>query len=546
MSRASVAARRARIERPEPTYPDLSHKQILVILSGLITSMFVSILSSTIVTNALPRISLELHGSEAAYTWVVAASLLTMTASTPIWGKLSDRMNRKVLMQSALGVFVGASIFAGFSQSMSMLIAARALQGIGSGGVMALSQIIIGAIIPARDRGKYSGYLGASFALATVTGPLIGGAIVDTIGWRGCFYAGLPFAVAAFILLQRTLHFEHQRRRIPIDYAGALLITSGVSMLLIWVSLAGAGSFGWVSTPTAVLVPMSIVLLVGAALAESQATDPIIPLELFRTRTVLLSVLASVFMGCAMVGASVFMGQYFQIAQGHSAVVAGLLTLPLVLGMFGMSLISGRLISATGKWKRYLLGGSISLLGGVVILSTLSSSTSPILIGLGMLLVGGGIGCTNQNLVLAVQNTVPLSRIGAGSATVSFFRSLGSASGLAALGAVMTSHLASALVKNFTAAGITVPPGVETGAVPDASTLDPAAVHIVQTSYASAISLAFTLMIPLIAIAACLILAIREVPLRTREDDQDLELEELADAAGAPRSLREPEFSKTD
>ncbi|MDR1999614.1 MAG: MFS transporter [Frankiaceae bacterium] len=482
--------------------------------------MFVSILSSTIVTNALPRISRELKGSESQYTWVVAATLLAMTASTPIWGKLADRLNRKMLMQLALALYTVASIFAGFSQSMGMLIGARALQGIGSGGVMSLSQIIIGAVIPPRERGRYSGYMGATFALATVLGPLIGGAMVDTpfIGWRGCFYGGLPFIVVAFALLQRNLQLPYVKRKVPIDYSGGLLITTGVSLLLIWVSMAGSGVFGWTSSWGVFLV-IGSTLLVGAAIyTETQATDPVVPLSMFRHRTVSFAVLGSVFMGCAMAGSTVFMGQYFQIAQGHSAVIAGMLTLPLVVGMFGMSLVSGRLISAYGKWKRYLVGGSVCLFLGVIVLSRLSIDTPMIVISAGMFLVGIGIGSTNQNLVLAVQNTVPLSQLGAGSSIVSFFRSLGSAAGLSVLGAVMSAHLSGALVSGFTRAGIAVPHGAESGGIPNIAAMPPRAGHIVASSYADSIALVFLCMIPLIAISLMFICMIKEVPLRSKDD----------------------------
>jgi MFS family permease len=403
-----------------------------------------------------------------------------------------------------------------------MLIGARALQGIGSGGVMALSQIIIGAMIPPRQRGKYAGYLGASFALATVAGPLIGGVIVDTpfLGWRGCFYVGIPFVVVAFVVLQRTLHLPHVKRDVPIDYSGAMLIMSGVSALLIWISLAGSGAFAWVSLETAVLVPLAAVLIIGAIIAETQATDPVIPLEIFKSRTVLFSVLASVFMGVGMVGATVFMGEYFQIARGNSAVVAGMLTIPLVGGMFLSSLLTGRWITATGKWKRYLVGGSVSLVLGTALLATLSRTTPSLVISLGLALVGVGIGATNQNLVLAVQNTLPLSQLGAGSSTVSFFRSLGSASGLAVLGAIMTSHLSGLMSRGFAAANLPLPTGGES-AIPNVRTMDPTVVRIIQDSYATGIAGVFIVMVPIVAIGALLVLAIREVPLRNKDDDYE-------------------------
>src|SRR5947209_5510892 len=219
----------------------MSHRQILESMTGLMLSMFVAMLSSTVVSNALPRILQDLHGGESAYTWVVTATLLTTTASTPLWGKFADLTSKKLLMQAAICIFVAASIVAGLSQSIGALIACRAVQGIGAGGILAMTQVIMAAMVSPRERGRYSGYLGATFAVATIAGPLIGGVIVDTswLGWRWCFYVGVPFAVAALTVLQMTLRLPVSRRHPTIDYLGAALITGGVCVLLIWVSLAG-------------------------------------------------------------------------------------------------------------------------------------------------------------------------------------------------------------------------------------------------------------------------------------------------------------------
>lgn len=537
MNRAQVLEERKKLVRPEPTYPDMTHKQILTVLSGLIMAMFVSALGSTIVTNALPRLAHELEASEASYTWVVAATLLTMTASTPIWGKMADRFDRKKLMQGAIAYYVLACWFAGFSQNIEMLILARALQGIGSGGVMAVSQVIIGAMIPPRQRGKYAGYLGASFALATVCGPLIGGAIVDTpfLGWRGIFYASTPLAIAALVILHFTLHLPaRERLRIPIDYLGGTMIISSVCSLLIYISLAGAGLFDWISPTSALLVGLAIVLLVGAILAEQRAVDPIIPLELFANRTVLLVVISGALLGVSMIGTNVFLGQYFQIGQGHSALVAGMLTLPLVTAMFLTSLISGRLITKHGVWKRYVLGGVLGLVIGLVVLSRLSVGTPAVVTGIGMALVGVGIGSTNQNLVLIVQNSLPLSQLGVGSSAVQFFRTLGSATGLSILGSVMTAHVTTSLTDGFRDAGIEPPEGAAAGAIPDVNKLPQAAADIVQNSYATTVALIFTIMLPLVLVAIFLLWRIKEVPLRQKgpSDGDNVPVAPAAPAGG--------------
>src|SRR6188472_1471891 len=223
----------------------MTHREVLEALSGLLLGLFVAMLSSTVVSNALPRIVADLQGTESGYTWVVVATLLTMTASTPVWGKLADLFNKKMLVQSALVIYSVGSLAAGFAPNMGSLIAARAVQGLGVGGLTALVQVVIASIVAPRERGRYSGYIGAVFALATVSGPLIGGVIVDSpLGWRGCFFVGLPIAALAFVVLQKTLRLKTVKREVNIDYLGAGLITGGVSTLLIWVSLAG-NSFDW-------------------------------------------------------------------------------------------------------------------------------------------------------------------------------------------------------------------------------------------------------------------------------------------------------------
>src|SRR3954469_12353654 len=274
----------------------MTHREVLEALSGLLLAMFVAMLSSTVVSNALPRIVESLHGSQTEYTWVVVATLLTMTATTPIWGKLSDQFSKKALVQTALVIYVIGSLVAGTAANMGILIGARAIQGLGVGGLTALVQVVIASMVTPRERGRYSGYIGAVFAAATVSGPLIGGLIVDTpgLGWRWCFFVGTPFAVAAFPLLQKTLHLPVVRKEHHIDYLGATLLMGGVSILLVWVSLAGS-SFGWTSLVSGLLVLSGLVVVASAIYVEARvASDPIIPLRLFRDRTTALATGASV------------------------------------------------------------------------------------------------------------------------------------------------------------------------------------------------------------------------------------------------------------
>src|ERR671913_257240 len=267
---------------PTATAEAMSHRKVLEALSGLLLGLFVTILSSTVVSTSLPRIIADLGGGQSAFTWVITSTLLALTASTPIWGKLADLVDRKLLVQVALVIFVVGSALAGLAQTSGELIAFRVLQGVGAGGLTALAQVIMADLISPRERGRYAGYLGAVMAVGMVGGPLLGGVITDSVlGWRWNFYVGVPFAVLAFVVLQRTLHLPPRpRRKVSVDYLGAALIATGVSTLLIWISLAGH-KFDWVSGWTALLVPAAIGALVLAVWVETRAAEPILPPHLF-------------------------------------------------------------------------------------------------------------------------------------------------------------------------------------------------------------------------------------------------------------------------
>jgi EmrB/QacA subfamily drug resistance transporter len=494
----------------------MSHRKILETMTGLLLCLFVAMLSSTVVSNALPRILHDLHGGESAYTWVVTATLLTSTASTPIWGKLADLASKKLLMQLAICIFVAASLVAGLSPSIGALIACRAAQGIGAGGIVAMTQVIMASIVSPRERGRYSGYIGATFAIATIAGPLIGGVIVDTswLGWRWCFYVCVPVAVAALIVLQLTLRLPVVRRKPTIDYLGAGLITGGVCVLLIWVSLAGQ-QFDWASGTSTVLVLLGVALLGLAVVVELRAAEPIIPLRLFRHRTISLATTASLCIGVAMFGATIFLAQYFQISRGASPTESGLRTTPMIIGLAVSSLVVGRLVSSTGFWKRYLVGGSITATAGFGLLTTLDAHTSFVLVAVYMALVGIGLGATSQNLVLSVQNTVQQSQLGAATATVSFFRSLGGAVGVSALGAVLAARVSGSLATGLAHLGIPASQLQGSGTtIPDVRTLPGPVATVVEEAYGSAVGHIFLLAAPLMLVAVVAILFIKEVPLR--------------------------------
>jgi EmrB/QacA subfamily drug resistance transporter len=422
----------------------MAHRQILVALSGLLLALFVATLSSTVVSTALPKIIGALHGSQTQYTWVITAILLTTTATTPIWGKLADLFSKKALLTASVAVFVLGSVAAGLSQTTGQLIAARAVQGIGVGGVQALVQVALAAMIPPRARGRYNAYLSSVTATSTIGGPLLGGVIVDTswLGWRWCFLIGVPLAAVAVILLQRTLRLPLVRRdSVKIDYLGATLIAAGVSVLLVWISFVD-NSFAWASWQTGAMVTAALVLLSGAVWAETRAAEPIVPLRIVRQRTTALAILGSLSVGTAMFGSAVFLGQYFQVSRGYPATEAGLLTIPMMSGILISSIVGGRLMSRIGKIKPFLLAGAVLLTIGFAGLGTTGRDTSLVFLSAAMLCGGLGVGMTMQNFVLVVQNAVPLKDVGAASSTVSFFRSLGGTIGVAVLGAVLARHVA--------------------------------------------------------------------------------------------------------
>jgi EmrB/QacA subfamily drug resistance transporter len=470
------------------TEEPMSHRQILEALSGLLLVLFVAMVSSTIVSTALPKIIGALNGTQGQYTWVVTATLLTATASTPIWGKLADLYSKKLLVQISIVIFVAGSIVAGLSQNAGELIAARAFQGIGVGGLQALVQVVIAAMIPPRERGRYNGYLGGVMAVATVGGPLLGGVIVDTswLGWRWCFFVGVPIAVIALAVLQKTLHVATLRRdNVRIDYLGASLIAAGVSTLLIWVSFVD-GSFAWLSWQTFAMVGAGLVLLAFAVWVEARAAEPVVPLDIVRQRTTALSIIASLAVGMAMFGGAVFLGQYFQIGRGYTPTEAGLLTIPLMAGVLGASIVVGRLITRSGNIKPYIVAGTVVLVLGFAALATIDHETSLVFVGAAMLLVGIGVGSSMQNLVLAVQNTVSLKDIGAASSTIAFFRSLGGTIGVSVLGAVLARRVADNITHGLAAAGVPAGAGSSGTSNLNLNALPPAMQHIVRAAYGDA------------------------------------------------------------
>ncbi|QNS05162.1 MFS transporter [Streptomyces xanthii] len=518
---------------PDPGAP-MTHRQIMEALSGLLLGMFAAIISSTIVSNALPEIIGDLGGGQSAYTWVVTASLLAMTATTPLWGKMADLVSKKALVQIALVVYVVGSVIAGLAQNPGMLISARAIQGIGAGGLSALAQIIMAAMISPRERGRYSGYLGATFAVATVGGPLLGGVITDTswLGWRWCLYVGVPFALIALFVLQKTLHLPVVKRKVKVDWAGAFFVTAAVCLLLVWVTFAD-DKYDWLSWQTYSMVGGALVLALVFLFVESKASEPIIPLRLFKNRTITLASLASLLVGVAMFAGTVFFSQYFQLARDKSPTMSGVMTIPMIAGLFVSSTVSGQVITKTGKWKAWLVSGGVLLTAGLGLLGTMRYDTPYWHLAIFMALMGLGVGMMMQNLVLCTQNQVAPQDLGSASSVVTFFRSLGGAIGVSALGSVMTtriSHYAKDTIGQLdpqaqAAAG----KAAGSGQIPDMDLLPAPVRNWLESAYGHGIADIFLYVAPIALLAFIVTLFIKEVPLRTSGA-----LEQAAQGESAP------------
>ncbi len=497
----------------------LTHRQILEVLFGLLAALFTAILSSTIVSNALPTIIADLEGSQTQYTWVVTSSLLAMTVSTPVWGKLSDLVNKKTLVQISIIMFVIASMAAGFSQSVPQLISMRVVQGLAMGGLTANAQSIIGSVIPPRERGRYSGYMGATMAVATVSGPLLGGVIVDTpgLGWRWTFFVCVPLAVVSLFVLQKYLHLATVRRKINFDYAGAVLIAIAASLPLLWVTFAG-GTFDWISWQTAAFLGGA--LLAGALAVRVELThpEPLVSMTVIRERTTALAIIGSIAVGIAMFGGSVFIGQYFQVAGGHSPTVAGLLTIPLMLGSLVGTITSGQLITRFGRWRRFLIIGSVSLIVGMGLLGLIDHTTSELYVMVSLAFLGVGMGMLLQNYVLAVQNTVDVTQVGSASAAVAFFRSLGGAVGVSVLGAILAAQVKGDVTTKLAAIGVK---GTGGGSLLDVGNLPAPVAEIVRSAYGDATGTIFVVGAVVAVFSLVTALMIREVPLRTTVEKTD-------------------------
>ncbi|MEX5273807.1 DHA2 family efflux MFS transporter permease subunit [Kocuria sp. CPCC 205235] len=497
---------------------DEEHRNVLRALTGILAAFFMAMVTLTIIGTALPVIMADLGGDQTALSWTVTGTLLANAIFTPIFGKLADLFDKKKLLLLAILIFVIGSGAAGLSTSISMLVMARVIQGIGMGGLMALAQTILGTIIPPRERGRYAGYMGAVMAVATSLGPLLGGLIVDLFGWRWCFLIPVPLSILAAGLIIKTLHIppREQERKPIIDLGGMTLLAIGTASLVLWVSFAGK-LFDWASWQSMGLVALTIVAAVLFVIVERRVTEPVMPLSVMTERTTVLATIAAIATGAAMFASTTYLGQYFQLGQGFTPTESGLLMLPQVIGSFVGSMVAGQLITKFGKWKRILIVGTVILGAGLFSAATLTHTTPVWLVGIFICLVGLGVGTLNQNLILAVQNTVGLKDMGAASSGVAFFRTVGGALAVSLFGAVLTRHLTSSM-ETFAREHNVDASQMGDAASIDLSGLPPAVEEALRSAYGTGTGLLFLIAAIASVVTLICVLLMKEIPLRTTVD----------------------------
>jgi EmrB/QacA subfamily drug resistance transporter len=503
-----------------PAEDRLTGRALWTVFAALMLGMFLAALDQTIVSTALPTIVGDLGGLD-HLSWVVTAYLLAATISTPLYGKLGDMLGRKPVFMAAILIFLGGSMLAGLSQTMTELIGFRALQGIGAGGLIVGAQAIIGDIVPPRERGRYMGLIGAVFAVASVAGPLLGGFLVDNLSWRWVFYVNMPVGAVAVLIVATRLHLHTPHTRHRIDYVGAGLLSGAVGSLIL-LTTWGGNEFAWGSATILGLGAAGVALVAAFIWWERRAPEPILPLTLFRSRVFTVASAMGFTIGMAMFGAIVFIPLYLQLVYGASPTSSGLRLLPLMGGLLVAAIASGNVISRIGRYKAFPIAGTAILVCGMFLLSRLGVGTAPWLASLYMLVVGVGIGLVMQVLVLVVQNDVRREEIGVATSTATFFRSVGGSFGVAIFGTIFASRLADQLAQ--LPASVTARLGAGVHLDPEQARNLPAAVHAdFLHAFAHSLHGVFLFGMAVAVIPFGLSWLLKEVPLRTtlarRESD---------------------------
>jgi EmrB/QacA subfamily drug resistance transporter len=524
------------VDPSNPDLPTFTHRQILMMFSGLLVAMLMAAIDSTIVATALPTITDELGGLN-HITWVVTAYMLAQAASTPVYGKLGDLYGRKRLFQSAIAIFLVGSVLCGLSQDMLQLVAFRAIQGLGGGGLFVLSQTIVADVVAPRQRGRYQGYFGAVFGLSSVAGPLLGGILTDGLSWRWVFFVNVPLGLAALVVTSATLPAGRRRAQVSIDYLGALLLTfltTGIVLVTTW----GGTEYGWGSP---MIVGLSIATVAACVLflvVERRATDPVIPLHLFRVRTVSLMCAVAGIGGAAIISVVAFIPLFLQVVSGVSATNSGVLLLPTMVSLPFASVLSGQIISRSGRYKvMAILGTSLATLG-MALLSTIGTDATQLGVATYMVLLGAGLGLSSPVLVLSVQNRVHVRDLGAATSLVNYARSIGATFGVALFGALFNLGLRSRLD------GLEMPVGEGSSLSAEAfDALDPATHAEAIQALTDSLTTVFRATVPLLLLGVVLSLFLEEAPLRDKvapltDDEPDRAMPPATAGAGAPAVAR--------
>lgn len=520
----------------------LSGRALATVFAALMLGMFLAALDQTIVSTALPTIVGDLGGLD-HLAWVVTSYLLASTASTPLYGKLGDMYGRKPLFLAAILIFLTGSMLAGLSQSMGQLVAFRAIQGAGAGGLMVGAQAIIADIVAPRDRGRYMGLIGAVFAIASVAGPLLGGFFVEAISWRWVFYINMPVGLAAVLVVVFKLHLHAPSHRHAIDYLGAILLTISVSALTLLTTLGG-NEYAWGSVAVVSLGLAAVGFLVAFVWQERRASEPIIPLSLFSSAVFRIASALGFLVGLAMFGAIIFIPLFLQLVYGVSPTSSGLHMLPLMIGLLAASIGSGRTIARIGRYKAFPVAGTAVTAGAMFLLSRLDVGTPPWVASAFMLVLGIGLGLTMQVIVLVVQNDAPRRDVGVATSTATFLRSMGGSLGVALFGAIFASRLHSELAAL---------PGSVASRLAGGTNISPAEVHALPAgarhdflhAFVAALSPVFLVGAVLSALAFALALALKEIPLRVSLPGSAELASEAAVAGATPPESREPSRGAT-